>query len=141
MVENLYQNTVLGKVAIRILSVPSTSASVDRSVSTFSFVHDKKRHKLKTNRAGRLCYIAHNWKVMHRRKAPGINESTKITTGNNTETTSQQQQAKIQSLQSSPRTLEYASIMRTVDNDNTSTTSPSSCSYTSGSESKAGSEI
>ncbi|CAH1953458.1 unnamed protein product [Acanthoscelides obtectus] len=92
--KNFYQNTDLGEVAIRILSVPSTYASVERPFSTFSFVHDKKRHKLNTNRAGRLYYIAHNWQVMHRRKAPGINKSTKITTGNNSESTSQPQQAK-----------------------------------------------
>ncbi|CAH1989970.1 unnamed protein product [Acanthoscelides obtectus] len=77
---------------------------------------------------------------MHRRKPPGINKSTKITTGNNTESTSQPHHAKNTESQSSTRTLEYTSILETVDNDNTSTTSPSSCSYTSGSESEAGSE-
>ncbi|CAH1970032.1 unnamed protein product [Acanthoscelides obtectus] len=60
--KTFYQNTDLEKVAIRILSVPSTSASVERS-STFSFVHDKKRHKRNTNRAGKLCYIVHNCKA------------------------------------------------------------------------------
>ncbi|CAH2010639.1 unnamed protein product [Acanthoscelides obtectus] len=104
--KTFYQTTDFGKVAIRILSMPSTSVFVERSFSTFSFLHDKKRHKLNTKRARKLCYISHIGKVIHRRKAPGINKSTKIRTGDNTASTSQPQQAKNTESQSSSRTLE-----------------------------------
>lgn len=64
--QTFYPQTDLGKVALRVLTVRATSASVERSFSTFSQIHCKKRNKLDTTRAGKLCYIAHNWKILGR---------------------------------------------------------------------------
>lgn len=64
----LYDNTDLGALAIKILTAPATSASVERSFSTFSNIHTKKRNKLNTERAGKICLISHNWKIMNRKK-------------------------------------------------------------------------
>lgn len=60
-----FPNTSLGKTAVKILSIPSTSASVERSFSTFSNIHTPKRNKLTTERAGKICFIAHNWKLLN----------------------------------------------------------------------------
>lgn len=55
--------TVLSKVAIRILTAPVSSAETERSFKTFSFIHHKRRNRLTTERAGKVTYIAHNWKI------------------------------------------------------------------------------
>lgn len=55
--------TILSTVAVRILSAPVTSAETERSFSKFSFIHNKRRNKLKTDRAGKLTYIAFNWQL------------------------------------------------------------------------------
>ncbi|CAG9792169.1 unnamed protein product [Diatraea saccharalis] len=60
-----FEKTLLGQIAIKILTVPATSASVERSFSTFSHIHSRKRNKLTTERAGKICYISHNWKLMN----------------------------------------------------------------------------
>lgn len=64
--QSLYSKTMLGNIAMKILSVPATSASVERSFSTFSHIHTNKRNRLKTDRAAKICYIAHNWKLINR---------------------------------------------------------------------------
>lgn len=74
--KTFFYNTELGKVAVRILTIPATSASVERSFSTFSNVHTKKRHRLNATRAGKLCYIAHNWKVMNKQATGNVGEQT-----------------------------------------------------------------
>ncbi|CAH1107940.1 unnamed protein product [Psylliodes chrysocephalus] len=62
------QNNQLSKVAVKILSVPATSASTERTFSTFSAVHTKKRNKLTTPRAIKLTYIAHYWRTRNKAK-------------------------------------------------------------------------
>lgn len=57
--------TDLGAVAVRILTAPITSAATERSFSTFSWIHNKKRNRLTTERAGKLTYIAHNWRLLN----------------------------------------------------------------------------
>jgi hypothetical protein len=63
--QTLFAHTDLGKIAVKILTIPATSAAVERSFSTFSNIHSKKRNRLKTNTAGKLTYISHNWKLAH----------------------------------------------------------------------------
>lgn len=57
--------TDLGAVAVRILSAPITSAATERSFSTFSWIHNMKRNRLTTQRAGKLTFIAHNWRLLN----------------------------------------------------------------------------
>lgn len=61
--------TDLGAVAVRILTAPITSAATERSFSTFSWIHNKKRNRLTTQRAGKLTYIAHNWRLLNAPKS------------------------------------------------------------------------
>lgn len=57
--------TDFGAIAVRILSAPITSAATERSFSTFSRIHNKKPNRLTTPRAGKLTYIAHNWRLLN----------------------------------------------------------------------------
>lgn len=60
-----YAHTNLGKIAEKILTTLLTSAATERSFSTFGNVHTKKRNRLTAERAGKITYIAHNYKLMH----------------------------------------------------------------------------
>lgn len=64
----------LTQVAIRILSAPSTSATVERSFSTFGWIHNKKRNRLTTERAGKLTYLSFNYKLCNEMYAQSDND-------------------------------------------------------------------
>jgi hypothetical protein len=53
----------LTKLAIRVLSIPSSSAVSERNWSAFSYIHDKKRNRLMANRVLKLVYIYNNYKL------------------------------------------------------------------------------
>lgn len=55
-------NTQLSKIACRILSLPPTSAAVERSFSKHAFIHTSKRNRLTNERAFKLTYISNNLK-------------------------------------------------------------------------------
>lgn len=55
----------LADVAIKILGAPVTSAAIERTFSTFAWIHNKKRNRLTSDRAAKLTYLAYNWKLMH----------------------------------------------------------------------------
>lgn len=63
--KSFFGHTELMKIAERILTTPLTSAATERTFSTFSNVHTKKRNRLTTERSGKITYIAHNHKLMH----------------------------------------------------------------------------
>jgi len=42
------------------------SADTERIFSTFSWMHNKKRNKLTTERAGKLTYLSYNWKLKNK---------------------------------------------------------------------------
>ncbi|XP_020527816.1 uncharacterized protein LOC110007915 [Amborella trichopoda] len=52
--------TNLQKLAIRILSLITTSSSCERNWSTFEMIHTKKRNKLKSKRPDDLVYVKYN---------------------------------------------------------------------------------
>lgn len=54
---------ILSKVAVRILSMPPTSAATERSFSTQGSIHTKKRNKLTNERVMKLTFIKHNQKL------------------------------------------------------------------------------
>lgn len=66
----------LAEVAIKILGAPVTSAATERSFSTFAWIHSKKRNRLTSDRAAKITYLAHNWKLMH--ETPKSHNSKKI---------------------------------------------------------------
>lgn len=53
-------STQLSQVASNILSLPPTSAAVERSFSRHAFIHSAKRNRLTTDRAAKLVFIGHN---------------------------------------------------------------------------------
>ncbi|KAI5634309.1 zinc finger BED domain-containing protein RICESLEEPER 2-like [Phthorimaea operculella] len=59
-------STSLSKVAVRILSAPCTSAATERSFSAHSFIHNKIRNRLTTDRAAKITYISHNWALKNK---------------------------------------------------------------------------
>lgn len=73
--KTFYTNSVLSKVAVRILSAPISSAATERSNSTFSWIHNIKRNRLTTPRAGKITYIAHNWKLLNKRNVTKTSKS------------------------------------------------------------------
>lgn len=58
----------LCKVAIRILSIPSSSAASERNWSAFSYIQEKKRARLTNERIFKLVYIYSNYKLSRPRK-------------------------------------------------------------------------
>lgn len=60
----------LADVAIRILGAPVTSAATERTFSTFSWVHSKKRNRLNSQRAAKLTYLSCNWKLLNCKSKP-----------------------------------------------------------------------
>lgn len=64
---------VLADVAIRILGAPVTSAATERTFSTFSWIHCKKRNRLTTTRAAKITYISHNWRLLNKDKTASKN--------------------------------------------------------------------
>ncbi|XP_031327746.1 uncharacterized protein LOC116167597 [Photinus pyralis] len=53
----------LSKLAVRILTMPCTSAATERSFSTQSLIHTNRRNRLTSKRAIKLNYIQHNSKL------------------------------------------------------------------------------
>jgi len=71
--KGLCRSSPLQNIAIRILSIPSTSAATERSFSTFASNHTKSRNKLITERATKMTYITH----YHRSNINGSNNLKK----------------------------------------------------------------
>ncbi|CAG8793399.1 20664_t:CDS:1 [Gigaspora margarita] len=53
----------LCKVALRILTILSSSAASERNWSNFSYIHDKKRNRLTPSQVLKLVYIYSNYKL------------------------------------------------------------------------------
>lgn len=49
-----------------IFTAPVTSAVCERSLSTISGIHTKKRNRLLTERAEKMAFIAYNWNMENR---------------------------------------------------------------------------
>ncbi|KAL7592759.1 hypothetical protein Lser_V15G33003 [Lactuca serriola] len=58
----------LKKIAMRILSLTSSSSGCERNWSTFEAVHTKKRNRLETNRLNNLVYVQFNVNLMEKNK-------------------------------------------------------------------------
>ncbi|XP_047035471.1 uncharacterized protein LOC124641447 [Helicoverpa zea] len=80
----LCKSTALSKLALKFLSLPTTSAACERTFSTYSDVHSKKRNRLTNDRASKIVYIAHNLRLKSEKtkeeheEAPGIENMTVI---------------------------------------------------------------
>jgi hypothetical protein len=47
----------LAEIAIRIFSIPTSSAASERAWSTFSFIHNKKRNRLANDKVNKLAFV------------------------------------------------------------------------------------
>ena len=56
----------LQQLAIEILSIPTSSAAAERNFSTFSFIHNKIRNRLKNDRVKKLVYIYGNLRMYNK---------------------------------------------------------------------------
>lgn len=71
----LRDTCVLADIAIKILGAPITSAATERTFSTFSWIHNKKRNRLTTARASKITYISHNWHLLNQQKKTQTREN------------------------------------------------------------------
>uniref|UniRef100_U9TPP9 HAT C-terminal dimerisation domain-containing protein n=1 Tax=Rhizophagus irregularis (strain DAOM 181602 / DAOM 197198 / MUCL 43194) TaxID=747089 RepID=U9TPP9_RHIID len=55
-----WPNSSLQQLAIKILSIPTSSAAAERNFSTFGFIHNKIRNRLQNERVKKLVYIYGN---------------------------------------------------------------------------------
>ncbi|XP_019152269.1 PREDICTED: uncharacterized protein LOC109149078 [Ipomoea nil] len=58
----------LQTIAIKILSLTSSSSGCERNWSTFEGIHTKKRNKLESNRLNNLVFVQFNANLMNKRK-------------------------------------------------------------------------
>lgn len=72
----LCKSTTLSKVAVKFLSLPTTSAACERTFSTFSNIHNKKRNRLTNDRARKIGYIAHNLRLQTTQTTPPESSQT-----------------------------------------------------------------
>ena len=58
-----WPNSKLQQLAIRIFSIPTSSAAAERNFSNFGFIHNKIRNRLKNERVKKLVYIYGNLRI------------------------------------------------------------------------------
>lgn len=74
----LCASTQLSKIASKILSLPPTSASVERSFSRHGWIHSEKRNRLTSERAAKLVFVSHNMFLLDDFGSEIISSSQKI---------------------------------------------------------------
>ena len=67
-----YSASELTKIALCILRIPTSSAASERNWSAFSYIHDKKRNRLTSERVFKLVYIYSNYKLQQPQKCCSI---------------------------------------------------------------------
>src|SRR6266487_296822 len=61
-----WSTSKLQQLAIKVLSIPTSSAAAERNFSTFGFIHNKIRNRLKNDRVKKLVYIYRNLQMYNR---------------------------------------------------------------------------
>lgn len=84
----LCANKLLHKVALRVLSLPATSAATERSFSKHGYIHSKLRNKLATERAAKIVYVAHNYTNLKHCRTSALQELEHNATTSNPSTSS-----------------------------------------------------
>ncbi|KAI4458541.1 ribonuclease h-like superfamily [Holotrichia oblita] len=59
-----------------ILNLPSSTAAIERTFSTYGFINRQRRNRLTVERAGKLTYIAHNYNLLNEEDHSRIVEAT-----------------------------------------------------------------
>ena len=58
-----WPNSKLQQLAVKVFSIPTSSAAAERNFSNFGFIHNKIRNRLKNDRVKKLVYIYGNLKM------------------------------------------------------------------------------
>lgn len=103
-------STSLATVATAILQCPPTSASTERSFSTYGLVHTAKRNRLTTDRASKLVYVKHNLKLQKSNDGEDLDWSE----NNNLETNNSENEEEEEDIDIDPDETE--SIFQAVNN-------------------------
>lgn len=74
----------ISSIAVAILECSPTSASTERSFSTYGIVHTARRNRLTNDRASKLVYIKHNLKIEQDNKKNKKNKNLLNTSGDDT---------------------------------------------------------
>ncbi|CAB4432158.1 unnamed protein product [Rhizophagus irregularis] len=61
---------LLSSVAIKVLSIPASSAASERNWSTYNFIHSKLRNRMVIDRAEKLVYIYWNIRILRELDVP-----------------------------------------------------------------------
>ncbi|CAB5183110.1 unnamed protein product [Rhizophagus irregularis] len=71
-VQNLLKSRypLLSSVAIKVLSIPASSAASKRNWSTYNFIHSKLRNRMVIDRAEKLVYIYWNIRILQELDVP-----------------------------------------------------------------------
>ncbi len=64
---------VLSNIALKVLSIPATSAASERNWSAFGFIHNKLRNRMLNQRVEKCVYLYWNMKILRK-----IKEKTNI---------------------------------------------------------------
>lgn len=84
--ESFQKKSVLHDVALKLLSMPASSASCERNWSAWGIVHNKLRNRLTTTRSGKLVYIKYNLNMMNKsRRVKDLNISSSSEAGSEAE--------------------------------------------------------
>ncbi|KAI4458574.1 hat family c-terminal dimerization region [Holotrichia oblita] len=59
-----------------ILNLPSSTAAIERTFSTYGFINRQRRNRLTVERAGKLTYIAHNYNLLNEEDHSRMVEAT-----------------------------------------------------------------
>ncbi len=57
---------LLSSVAIKVLSIPATSAASERNWSTYNFIHSKLQNRMTIDQAEKLVYIYWNIRILRK---------------------------------------------------------------------------
>ncbi|XP_051159350.1 uncharacterized protein LOC127280427 [Leptopilina boulardi] len=68
--KSCYVGKSLRKIALKVLSLPPTSAACERTNSTYKNVHNKTTNRLSTERAGKITYIKQNMLFLNPKNKP-----------------------------------------------------------------------
>lgn len=61
---------LISSIALKLLSIPATSAASERNWSTYKFIHSKLRNRLINDRAEKLVYIYWNLRILKELNVP-----------------------------------------------------------------------
>ncbi|KXZ41022.1 hypothetical protein GPECTOR_962g228 [Gonium pectorale] len=67
-------DTLLQKIAVRVLAQPTSACACERNWSAYEFIHSTRRNKLDPERAKKLVYVFTNRRILNRVRKPGFRE-------------------------------------------------------------------